>query len=215
MESNKNSQKILILGLILLIIAGMIVVSLKGFNVSFLFGKHEAIELKFDTEIPIKTIEQISQEVFQDKQWAVKKLEVFGDSVQINVASITDEEKANLINQINEKLGTDKTLEDLKITSVSNKRIRDVFKPYIQPMLLSFGIVFIYMLVRFRKINGVKIILVFLAKVILTEVILFCVVAILRIPVSDLFVNVAMIIAVAELVWAIAKCEEKLELKQE
>ena len=39
----KNSKKIIILGIILLIIAGVIVVSLKGFNVSLMIGRHESI----------------------------------------------------------------------------------------------------------------------------------------------------------------------------
>lgn len=36
MEKNKNGKKIIVLGIILLIIAGIIVVSLKGVNVSLI-----------------------------------------------------------------------------------------------------------------------------------------------------------------------------------
>lgn len=97
MEANKNSKKIVILGLVLLIIAGLIVVSLKGFNVSLMFGKYETAELKMGKEVDMAKLKEICEEVFQDKKYVAKELEVFGDSFQISVKSITDDEKANLI----------------------------------------------------------------------------------------------------------------------
>ena len=211
MELNKNSKKILILGIILLIIAGIIVVLLKGFNVSLMFGKHESIEMKIGTEVNMETVNEICKEVFQDKKYVAKELEVFGDSFQINVGSITDEEKTNLLDKINEKFGTQKTSDDLKITSVSNKRIRDIVTPYVVPMLTSIGIVLIYMLIRFRKIDNLKIIADYLEKAILTNTILFSAIAIIRIPVSDEVINIAMIITILELVYYMAKSEKKLK----
>ena len=213
MDTNKNSKKIIILGVILLIIAGLIVVALKGFNVSLMFGKHEAVEIKMDKEIDLGLVKEACEETFEKKEFIVKELEVFGDSVQINVESITDEEKANLINQLNEKLETSKTVEDLNINSVSNKRIRDVVRPYLVPVVASFVIVFIYMLIRFRKINAVKIIVSFLTNVLLTEAILLSIIAITRIAVEDLLINLLMIVAVADLVYFLAKSEKKLELE--
>lgn len=215
MESDKNSKKILILGIILLILAGIIVVALKGLNVSLMFGKHEVVEIKLNSNMNLDTMKQICDDVFQNKEYVVKELEVFGDSVQINVKSITDEEKANLVNQVNEKFETQKTVEDLNINPVSNKRIRDVVKPYIVPMAISFGIVFVYIFIRFRKINPIKIILDFMLKLFLTEAILLSIVAIARIPVSEVLINLAMILAVAELVSTIAKSEKKLKLENE
>lgn len=211
MDTNKNSKKIIILGIILLVIAGIIVVALKGFNVSLMFGKHEAIEIKVGTDVDLNVVNGICDEVFGNKKYVVKELEVFGDSAQINVSSITDEEKTNLVSKINEKFGVEKTVEDLNINSVSNKRIRDVVKPYVVPMLVSFAIIFIYMLIRFRKINPLKIIAKFIEKVVLIEAILLSIIAITRIPVNDVLINILMIIAVIELVVCISKSEDKLE----
>jgi len=98
MDTNKNSKKIIILGVILLIIAGLIVVALKGFNVSLMFGKHEVVEIKMDKEIDLGLVKEACEETFEKKEFIVKELEVFGDSVQINVESITDEEKAKVTN---------------------------------------------------------------------------------------------------------------------
>lgn len=211
MESNKNSKKIVSLGIILLIIAGIIVVALKGFNVSLMFGNHEVIEVRVGKEVNIDIVNKICREVFQDKKYVAKELEVFGESFQINVDSITDEEKANLLTKINEKFETEKTVDDLKISTVSNKRIRDVVKPYVAPMVISVVVVFVYMLIRFRKVDGLKIIIDYATKVILLNAILFSIIAITRIEVSDFIINFAMLITIAMLVYYIAKSEKKIQ----
>lgn len=213
METNKNSKKIIIFGVILLMIAGLIVVALKGFKVSLMFGKHETIEIRLDKAMDFKTMEQISNDVFQKKEFTLKELEVFGDSAQINVEAITDEEKTNLINQINEKFEVSKTVEDLKIYSVSNKRIRDVVKPYIVPMIGAFVVIFVYVLVRFRKINAIQIILEFVKTAILTEAILLSVIAVTRFPVTDGLIAILMLIPILELMVSTFKSEEKLALE--
>lgn len=213
METNKNSKKIIIFGVILLMLAGLIVVALKGFKVSLMFGKHETIEIKLDKAMDFETMEQISKDVFQKKDFTLKELEVFGDSAQINVEAITDEEKTTLINQINEKFEVSKTVEDLKIYSVSNKRIRDVVKPYIVPMISAFAVIFIYVLIRFRKINGIQLILEFVKTAILTEVILLSVIAVIRFPVTDGLIAILMLIPILELIIATFKGEEKLAIE--
>lgn len=216
MEANKNNKKIVILGISLLILAGIIIIALKGLNVSLMFGKHESVEIKLDSEVDVATINEICKEVFGDKKFVVKGLEVFSDSAQINVESITDEEKNNLIEKINTKFETTKTVDDLKIYSVSNKRIRDVLKLYVKPMIISFAIVFIYMLIRFRKIGATKIIIDFMGKVIFTEAVLLSIVAITRLPVSDVIINLFMVVAVAQLVCSISKSEKNLaDLEEE
>lgn len=208
MDINKNSKKIVILGLILLMIAGLIVVALKGFNISLMFGKHEAIELKVGKEVNISQIEEICDDVFQDKKYVAKELEVFGDSLQINVKSITDEEKANLISKVNEKFETQKTVEDLNVHSISNKRIRDVVKPYIMPMLLIMVIVYIYSLIRFRNIQSVSLVMDSILKMILAEAILVSLIAIVRIPVDDFVIFLLMVVVIAKLV-SFVNCNER------
>ncbi len=213
METNKNNRKIVIFGVILLIIAGIIVVALKGFNVSLMFGKHEAIELKIGKEVDLNVVKEICREVFEKKEFVAKELEVFGDSVQINVKTITDEEKSKLVNQINDKFETSKTVEDLNINSISNKRMRDVIRPYLASIAISFVVIFIYIFIRFRKINAVKIILEFIKNSILIEAILLSIIAVTRLEVTDLLINLLVIVPIAQLVYVIVIGEKKLEIE--
>lgn len=210
MDINKNSKKIVILGLILLIVAGLIVVALKGFNVSLMFGKHEAVELKVGKEVSQSEIEEICEEVFQEKNYVAKELEVFGDSLQINVKSITDEEKANLISKVNEKFETQKTVEDLNVHSISNKRIRDVVKPYIMPMLLIMVIIYVYSLIRFRNIQSFSLVMDSILKMILVEAILVSIIAIVRVPVNDFVIFLLMVVVIAKLVSFVNRNETRL-----
>jgi len=211
MDTNKNATKIMILGLILLTIAGLIVVALKGFKVTLMFGKHESIELKVGKEINIDDIREICDEIFANKKYVLKELEVFGDSFQINIQSITDDEKTNLINKVNEKFDTEKTVDDLRINSISNKRIRDVVKPYIVPMLITFTISFVYIGIRYRKNNSIKLILNIIKKIILTEMIILSIIAITRIPVDNNVIYIIMIIPIIELICKMYNLEDKIE----
>lgn len=213
MDTKKNSGRIVIFGMILLIVAGIIVVALKGFNVSLMFGKHERINIKLDVNADLNKVEEICKETFGKKDFVVKGLEVFGDSVQINVASITDEEKNTLIEKINEGFGIQKTVENLNIKSVSNKRIRDVVKPYIVPMIISYVIVFVYMLIRFSKINAVKQIINAIWKIALLEAILISAIAVTRMAVDDLLISVLVLVAVADLVYCVKEGERELAIK--
>ncbi len=213
MEVSKNAKKIVILGMILLVLAGIIVVALKGFRVSLLFGKHETIGIKLGVDVDLKQVEEACNETFGKKEFVVKGLEVFGDSAQINVESITEEEKTTLIEKLNEKFGTQKTVEDLNVVSVSNKRIRDVVKPYMVPMGISYVIVFLYMLIRFRKVNAVEQVVSAVWKSALLEAILVSIIAITRIPVNELLISVLILIAAAYVSYRVFLGEGELENK--
>lgn len=210
---NKNSKKILSLGIILLIVAGIIVVLLKGFNVSLMFGKHETIEIKIGKAVDLNIANEVCSEVFGKQKYVLKGLEVFDDSFQVNVRSITDEEKYNFVEKANEKFEVQKTVDDLNVDSISNKRLRDIVKLYIKPILVVFVITIIYMSIRFRKINSLKLIGDILVKIILTEAILLSIIAISRIPVTELIINILVMLSVLELIFFMYKCEKKLQIE--
>ena len=101
-------------------------------------------------------------------------------------------------------------MEDLRIRFVANKRIRDIVRPYVIPMLIVFGIVCLYALIRFRKINSLKLVMTDMGQIILTEIVLLSVIAIVRIPVNDLWINGLLLIAIVEWVYFFGKAEDNL-----
>lgn len=208
-------EKILLLGIILVIIAGVVVVALKGFNVSLLFEQHENIKLVIGKEININDVKDICRDVFKDKKAIVRKMEVFNDAVNIDVESITDEEKQNLVSKVNEKYGTEFTVETINIKTNANIRLRDIVRPYIVPLVISAIIIVAYMLIRFNKIRASILLGKITAVIVLTELVLASIISIARIPVTPVLINVMIALAVFELVLYIDYTERNIRRVKE
>ncbi len=193
-------KKILLLGLILLIIAGTIVIALKGLNVSLLFHEHESISLFIGKEIDVNEFKTICKDVFGNKKFILRKIEVFGDSININADSITNEELEALANKINEKYNQEYKAENIHVTTIPNIRIRDIIRPYIKPVIISAALILAYMIIRFRKMNILELLGKGFLTIALTEAALLSVIAITRIPVSAVVINLMFVVAMIELV---------------
>lgn len=208
-------EKILLLGIILVIIAGVVVVALKGFNVSLLFEQHENIKLVIGKEININDVKDICKDVFKDKKAVVREMEMFNDAVNIDVETITDEEKQNLVNKINEKYGTDFTVETINIKTNANIRLRDIVRPYIVPLVISAIIIVAYMVIRFNKIRPTILLGKITGVIVFTELVLASIISIARIPVTPVLINVMIALAVFELVLYIDYTERNIRRVKE
>lgn len=205
-----GSKKIIILGLILLILAGIIVVALKGTSVDLMMGAHKSLDIVIGKDFDIKDIETICNEVFQDKQVVLRKVEVFEDAVNVSVISITDEEKNNLITKINEKYSLELDANEITVNSNSNIRVRDIVKPYILPVGITMVLTYVYMAIRYRKLNILKVLGWITVYIIIAEAIIASIVAILRLPISAILINFMLVIAIAEIIIYLNKKEKDL-----
>ncbi len=209
-----GNKKIVLLGLILLIVAGIIVVALKGFNVSLILQQHESVNIFIGKEVDLKDIKSICNEVFQNKKVVLRNVELFDDSVNINVESITNEEKEGLVSKINEKYGTELTVEGLTVNSNSNIRIRDLIKPYFKPVILSVVLIVVYLIIRFRKENVLSLLGTITGIIVLTEAGLASIIVIVRIPLSPIMINLMTVVAIIELLVYINKKENTSKVQE-
>lgn len=200
-------KKLLLLGIILLIVAGIFIVALKGMNVSLQLQKHESIVVKLGKEIDLKDIKQICNDVFQNRKYIVRNVEMFNDSANIVIESITDEEKEELINKINEKYETSLTTQDLTIRSNSNIRIRDIIRPFIIPTTISIIVIGAVYGIAYRT----KEILVKFVKTLvitfITEALIASIIAIVRIPLSQSIITIMLFVAIIEIMFIMNKKE--------
>ena len=203
-------KKISILGLCLLIIAGVIVVLFKGFNVDFLLEQHEVIEFNIGKDFELSDVYGICREIFGNKKVVLRKIEVFNDSVSINVSSVTDEEKENLVNKLNEKYGTDKAVSDVEVKTIANVRMRDWLKPYVKPTLISAVIILAYISIKFRKENVLILLGKIMGIVVLTVLALLSICAIFRVPMSPIYVMGLVAVVIVELILYIAKLNSRI-----
>ena len=195
-------KKILIFSLIILILAGMIIVALKGFNVDLMLQKHDSIEYIIGKDFEIKDIKQITKEVFLKKKVVIRTIEVFDDAVSINVSSITEEEKNVLIEKLDEKYKEGEQTENVQIVSNPPIRIRELANPYIIPTIIAFGLIYILEEVKLYK-NTKKSylkILESMIKVVVLELSLLSLIAICRIPVSIITIPLLLVIAMIEII---------------
>ena len=99
----KKTNKILILLMILIIIAGILMIIFKGFNFDLKYQDTKQIEFGLDKQFSISDIKAITDEVLNNEPVLIRKVEVYEDAVNITAREITDEQKANIITKVNEK----------------------------------------------------------------------------------------------------------------
>jgi len=197
-----KTKKILIFSLIILILAGIIIVALKGFNVDLMLRKHDSIEYTIGKDFEIKDVKEISKEVFQNKKVVIKVIEVFEDAVSINVANITEEEKNTLIAKLDEKYKEGEQTEDVQIISNPSIRVREIISPYIFPTIVAFILIYILEEVRLYKNTKKSYLRIIesIIRVFVLELVLLSLIAIVRIPVSLITVPILLIAAMIEII---------------
>lgn len=198
-------KKLLLLGIILLIIAGIVVVALKGVNVSLYLHQHESVVVKIGKETNLNDVNEICKSVFQNKKYLVKEVELFKDSVDVVVESITDEEKEELVNKLNEKYGVELTVNDLIVRDNSNIRIRDIVTPYVFPTITSVVLIGVIYVIVYRKKEIILKYIKSLGIVVITEALIASVVAIVRIPVTTSLIPLMLFVAITEIIFYMNK----------
>ena len=214
MKKITNKQKILIAIIALIIIVGAVITATIGLNFDFRLQESKKIELYLETEFEIKDIKDITNEVFGNEPVMIQKVEVYEDSVSITAKEITEEQKQNLINKVNEKYGLEISKDTTNIVSVPNLRGRDMIKPYIVPFAVATVIILIYMSVRYRKLGVIKTILKVIAISIVAQATLLAVIAITRIPVGRLTIPMVITVYLLTLIGLTTKFEKQLEGKK-
>ena len=230
-----KKNKIILFILALILLAGIIIVCLKGFKVSLDLRAHDTLKFIFDQKFEMSDITKICDEVFKKKEYEVKTVEVFSDAVYIISPEISEKEQENLLEKLDELYKTeeeptettteetenteDQTIFD-KLTEGekydfyhdSKVRIRDIVKPYIVPSCICALIISIYIGIKYRKLgNGFFIVCKTLGEMLVVLLEVMALVAITRVPFTNAVVPVVMFIVVVSLCIRLFMYEKKLE----
>lgn len=208
---NNNKVKIIAILSIIIIIAGIIMIMTKGYNFDLKYSDSKRILLNVGTTFNNQDIKSITDEVLGNQKVMIQKVEVFEDAVSITAEEITEEQKTNLINKMNEKYGTTTKAEDIEITTIAHTRGRDIIKPYIVPFLIATIIIVIYMMIRYYKLNAFKVLLKTVCMVIYTQIMLFSIIAITRIPIGRLTIPMVLTVYILTLVGCTSRFENNLK----
>lgn len=208
---NMSKKKLIVIILIaIIIIAGITITLTKGLNYDLRYQDTKRVELYLGKDFKIADIKQITDEVLPDQAVLIQKIEVYEDSISIISKDITDEQKTNLVNKVNEKYETELNADDIETTTIPHTRGRDIVKPYILPFIIATVIILAYMAVRYHKLGSIKTVLKIAGICILAQIILLSVITITRIPVGRLTIPMVITVYILTLVGLTTKFEKDL-----
>ena len=197
MEQKK--AKILCIIIAIIIIAGAIVIGVKGFNIELIYTNRQEIVITNNTGLNLNEIKEIAESVLENKKVKVQKNQKFENSAIIISKEISEEEKENIVNKVNEKYSADISKDDVNIINVANTRIRDILKPYILPGIITFIIIVLYFLIVYNKIGIKKVLLTGIFTPIIVELLYYSIIGITRIPFGRITNSIAIGLYIASI----------------
>ena len=213
MKQLKDPKKIFFyVAIILVIIAGIVMVAVKGFNVELRYKANKKVELAIGETVDVSKIQEKADEVFGKGKSIVQIVELFKDAVQVTAEEMTEEQKNGLVEKINELYPQEATeegkepeklLDASKVTIVSteNARLRDFLQPYVIPVLVVTVVILVYYAILYRELGVTKVLLKAVSTIVLSQLVLLSVFAITRFPMGRLTTPLMLLVYVTSLIY--------------
>lgn len=205
----KQRNKIIIASAIiaLIILAGIVVVNIWGFNKELKFVQGQRIDIYVEQRVDKDKIKPIVEEVLGIHNM-VQTVEVYEDMVTIRAKTISEEQRNTIVNKVKEIYQFEQTAEKTDINTVPETRIRDMYKQYVIPFVISGVLVVAYMLIRYYKKGILKVLLNAVFVPVVAELLFLSWMAIVRIPIGR-FTSALVILVYVASVWYTMKRIEK------
>lgn len=204
----KKKNVIILAIAMIIIIAGIIVTSTIGFNKQLRYQDSQKIDIYVASEVDVDKIKSIANEVL-GKNNMVQTIEIYQDMVTIRAKSISDEQKDSIVNKIKENYEFEQTAEKTEVKDIPATRIRDMFKKYVLPFVLSFIIILVYMVVRYREKGMINVLVQTIAIPMFCEILLISLITITRIPVGIYTPTLVLVTYLASITYTVIKIEKQ------
>ena len=204
----KNIKIIVISIMTLVILAGIVVTGIYGFNKELKYSQSQSMDVYIEQEADVSKIKEIVKENLANSNNMVQTVEIYKDLDTIRAKEITDEQKNNIVNKIKENYEISQTAEDTTINTVPATRLIDMYKKYIVPFAISGVLVLIYMAIRYYKKGILKVIGRTIIFPIFGELFLLSIIAITRIPVGRFTPVLVIAMYIASILMAIKQNEK-------
>lgn len=214
MKEISKKTKILAFLIAIIIIVGMSITFTMGLNFDLRYQETKGIQLYLEKDFEVADIKQITDEMLPDQFVMIQKVEVFEDTVNILAKDITEEQKTNIVNKVNEKYQLELSSDDVEITNIPHTRGRDIIRPYVLPFVIATIIILVYMAIRYHKLGMIKTLLETIAILVVAQATLLSVMAITRIPIGRVTIPLVLAVYVLSLVGITTCFEKKLNEKK-
>ena len=211
-------NKLLYIVLIIVIIIGAIVYKAKGFNKELNYSNRQEFEISAASTFDVSKVESIAKEILSNRKVKVQKVERFDNALEIISTEISEEEKQNIINKVNEEYNENISNEGISIITITSTRVLDIFKPYVLTAIISLIMVMLYFLLLYNKIGIKKVLINGISIPILAELAYYSLIIIVRIPLGRVTNCVAVgiyLLTISALSICFQNEKEKMIIKEE
>lgn len=194
-------KKIIYAILILIIIAGIIIIPTIGLRADIIYSENVELDVYVGKTFDRKDIESIVSEVFPDERVIIQEIEMFNDMFSLTLQDNRSEDELNakieeLNNKVNEKYGTENTVDDISVTHNSRIRLSDILIPYAVTIGISVVVILVFVGVRYRKLGVIRTLITYLLSIGASELLLLSIIAITRFPINRLVIPVGLVLFV-------------------
>lgn len=187
-------KKKILYGLVaLIILAGIIMYFVHGFNIGNVYGANTKLGLYIEKGINLDEIKTIANESFNGKDAIYQDVEYFGEMVLITLPPVSDEEINTFLSKINEKYSLEYTKDDLGLITMPAMSFFEVVQPYIVPILVTIAISIVYFAIRYNLLGIVKMIIKPICAILAVELIILSIYLIANITIDMSIVPVMLI----------------------
>lgn len=200
-----KAKKVVLLISIILIIIGAVLYAVMGFNYNLSYGPAKRIIVPMKNDFVLDDYKSLAKEIYGEN--IVESISVFKEGVSIKVKDTNDEQLDTLVSKVNEKYGYEYKREDLEVTELSKVEVLSILKQVFIPIITTLLVVFVYMMIRYRKLNLLKVLLNLLVPVFLAQLVTLAIYLICRIPVTNMLLPVLLTVYAVSVIYSAKQCE--------
>lgn len=215
MKEISKKTKIVALLIVAVIVIGMIITFTIGLNFDLRYQEAKSMELYLQKEFETADMKQITDEMLPNQAVMIQKVEMFEDTVRILAKEITEEQKNNIVNKVNEKYGIELKTETIQINNIPHTRGRDIVKPYLLPFGIATIMILVYIAIRYYRLGMWKILAKTVVLLGIAQLTLLSIMAIARIPIGRVTIPLVLAVYVLSLIGITTYLEKKLKEKRE
>lgn len=210
-----KNKKVLYALTALIIILGIISIFIFRLNYTLMYSEHTKINVYFGEKFNLQDIKIIVEEALGKQEVIYQEIEVFKDSIAINVKSATDEQIDALETKLKEKYEIDESEQIIVTDTIGHLRGRDIIKPYIIPMIIVTIIILAYVGVRYLNLGLLKVLSTLLLRLVISQALFLSIIGIIRIPIGVYTVPFAILVYIAVVIYTVIQNENRLEKNKE
>jgi len=210
MKKITENKKILIIAILIIIVAGIIFLAVKGFNKGIIYDSATRIECYIPSGYEKADIENITNETFSNKNVTVQDIEKLNQIVSIKIKDYSEEELENFKTKISEKYGIDKDKLEIYEIKIPTTRISTIVKPYVLPVSIVTVLSLVYIALRnIKSKEAVKKIIKVALTLVLVAGIYFSILVIAQIPINEYTMPIALMLYVLTLLIEVIKLNKE------